>query len=286
MLSEVQDALRSYRQTDRSPWSGFGLSHYELPPLEIADHWFPEHVIAVDLCSAPLKRFWFENGHEHHRVIHDGFVSVQYPGELRRFRWDAPVRTVVVTINPDTIRLMMQEELHGRDLQVFGRIGAEDLILRELVLRLHMEWQGGWPGGTLYGDALCTKLCVRLLEAYSIETVRFSEYKGGLPKKQLRDLMDYIESSLGGDIGIDALTGVAHLSRYHLGKMFKQSTGVTLHQYVTWRRIRRAQQMLRDGRHSLMEIAAETGFANQSHFTAVFARTMGVTPQRYRVAVR
>ena len=286
MLSQVQDALKSYRQSDRSPWSGFGLSHYELPPLEIADHWFPEHVIAVDLCSAPLKRFWFENGREHHRVIHDGFVSVQYPGELRRFRWDAPVRTVVVTINPNTIRQIMEEELRGHDLQVFGQIGGEDSIFRELVLRLHAEWAAGSPGGTLYGDALCTKLCVTLVQSYSIETIRFPEYKGGLSKRQLRNLMDYIESSLEGDIGIDALTRVAHLSRYHLGKMFKQSTGLTLHQYVTWRRIRRAQQMLRDGRRALTEIAAETGFANQSHFTTVFARTMGITPHRYRLAVR
>jgi AraC family transcriptional regulator len=285
VLSEVQDALKDYRQTNKSPWSGFGLSRYELPPLEIADHWFPEHVIAVDLCSTPLRRFWFENGHERQRVIHNGFVSVQYPGELRRFRWDAPVRTVVVTIDPDTIRQVMQEELHGHDLLVFGQIGREDPMLRQLVLRLHAEREAGCPGGTLYGDALCTKLCVRLVQGYSIDTIRCSEYKGGLPKRQLSQLMDCIESSLEGNIGINALTEVVHLSRYHLGKVFKQSTGVTLHQYVTWRRIRRAQQLLRDRRYSLAEIGAETGFANQSHFTTVFARTMGITPHRYRLSV-
>jgi len=285
VLSEVQDALKDYRQTDKSPWNGFGLSQYELPPLEIADHWFPEHVIAVDLCSTPLKRFWFENGQERHRVIHDGFVSVQYPGELRRFRWDAPVRTVVVTIDPDTIRQIMQEELHGHDLQVFGQIGREDPTLRQLVLSLHAEWEAGCPGGTLYGDTLCMKLCVSLVQNYSIETIRFPKYQGGLPKRQLGRLMDYIESSLEGNIGIDTLTEVTHLSRYHLGKTFKQSTGVTLHQYVTWRRIRRAKQLLRDRRYSLTEIAAETGFASQSHFTTVFSRTMGITPHRYRLSV-
>jgi AraC family transcriptional regulator len=283
MLSEVRNVLESYRQTNKSPWHGFGLSQYELPPLEIADHWFPEHVIAVDLCSTPLKRFWFENGHERHRIIRDGFVSVQYPGELRRFRWDAPVHTVVVTIDPETIGDIMQEELHGHDLQVFGQIGREDRTLRQLVLSLHAEWEAGCPGGTLYGEALCTKLCVSLLQDYSVETIRFPKYKGGLPKKQLGQLMDYIESSLTDNLGLDALTQIAHLSRYHLGKTFKQSTGVTLHQYVTWRRIRRAQQLLRDRRYSLAEIAAETGFASQSHFTTVFARTMGITPHWYRL---
>ena len=53
----------------------------------------------------------------------------------------------------------MKEELRGHDLQVFGQIGGEDLTFPELVLRLHREWAAGSPGGTLYGDALCTKNC-------------------------------------------------------------------------------------------------------------------------------
>ncbi|HZQ50995.1 MAG TPA: AraC family transcriptional regulator [Bryobacteraceae bacterium] len=285
MLSEVQGALKIYRQTGESPWNGFGLSKYELPPLEIADHWFPEHVVAVDLCSTPFKRFWYENGHERQQVIQDGFVSVQYTGELRRFRWDAPVNTVIVRINPDAMRYILREQLHGRDLQLFGQIGRDDPTLRELVLHLHAELQAGCPGGSLYGDALCTKLCMTLVQKHSIETIRLAEYKGGLPQRQRRQLMDYIESSLSDNLNIDTLTQVANLSRYHLGKMFKQSTGVSLHQYVTWRRIRRAQDLLRNKHHSLSDIAAQTGFANQSHFSTMFSRTMGITPYRYRLSV-
>jgi AraC family transcriptional regulator len=283
MLSHVHAALKIYRQTGESPWNGFSFSQYELPPLEIADHWFPQHVAAVDLCSTPLRRFWFENGHERRRVIHNGFVSVQYPGELRRFRWDAPVRTLIVKVDPEVMRQLMREQLHGRDLQVFGQIGREDNMVRQLVLSLHAELEAGCPGGRLYGDALCTKLCMTLVQNYSVERIQFADYKGGLTRKQLGRLMDYIDSSLADNLDIDTLTQVAGLSRYHLGKMFKQSTGVTLHQHVTWRRIRRAQHLLRERRYSLPDIAADTGFANQSHFSTVFARTMGVTPSNYRL---
>jgi AraC family transcriptional regulator len=241
--------------------------------------------VAVDLCSTPFKRFWYENGHERQRVIHDGFVSVQYPGELRRFRWDAPVNTVVVRIDPDTMRQIMAEQLHGRDLQLFGQMGEDDAALGQIVLCLHAELEAGCPGGSLYGDALCTELCVTLVQKHSIDTIHFAEYKGGLPKRQRRRLMDYIESSLAENLSIDTLARVASLSRYHLGKAFKQSTGMTLHQYVTWRRIRRAQDLLRNRLYSLSDIAAQTGFANQSHFSTMFSRTMGTTPYRYRLSV-
>ena len=54
------------------------------------------------------------------------------------------------------------------------------------------------------------------------------------------------------------------------------------HRYTVQRRVERAKELLRHTGNSLTGIAAATGFADQSHFTAAFRREVGVTPGRFR----
>jgi len=61
-------------------------------------------------------------------------------------------------------------------------------------------------------------------------------------------------------------------------------TGLTPHQYVMSRRVARARRLLEEGELPITAIAAETGFASQSHLTDLFRREVGVTPRAYRAA--
>jgi AraC family transcriptional regulator len=94
--------------------------------------------------------------------------------------------------------------------------------------------------------------------------------------------LDYIDGSIGGGLTVNEIAQIAGLSRYHFGKMFRRSTGVSLHQYVLWRRIRRAQEFLRNPRLPLADVAARVGFSSQTHFTTVFTNALGVAPGEYR----
>jgi len=54
---------------------------------------------------------------------------------------------------------------------------------------------------------------------------------------------------------------------------------------VIHRRVERATQLLRtNGELSLAEVAVRTGFSDQSHFTSLFKRIIGVTPGQFRLA--
>ncbi len=72
------------------------------------------------------------------------------------------------------------------------------------------------------------------------------------------------------------------MSQYYFSKLFKISTGTTPHQYVMRQRVECAQELLRQDRTPLAEIAAQVGFETQSHFTSVFRHIVGITPKRYR----
>ena len=65
------------------------------------------------------------------------------------------------------------------------------------------------------------------------------------------------------------------------------ATGLPLHQYVITRRVERGKQLLQgDGDVSLTEVAARTGFSDQSHFSHHFKRLVSVTPGRFRMRTR
>jgi AraC family transcriptional regulator len=85
---------------------------------------------------------------------------------------------------------------------------------------------------------------------------------------------------------MEQLAAVAHLSPYHFARQFKAATGLPPHQYIVARRVERAQQLLRRGDHSLAEVAARTGFSDQSQFCNHFKRLVGVTPGRFRMPAR
>jgi len=91
---------------------------------------------------------------------------------------------------------------------------------------------------------------------------------------------DYIAERSTESISLAKLGRLADLSPFHLHRLFSQQTGVPPHAYQTLLRINRAKKLLRSGR-ALSDVAASTGFADQSHFTRHFRRIVGVPPGRY-----
>lgn len=71
-------------------------------------------------------------------------------------------------------------------------------------------------------------------------------------------------------------------SPYHLARVFRRQTGVSVHRYLTRLRLRAALEQLRGGEHDLSQLAHRLGFADHSHFTNSFRRELGVAPSRFR----
>jgi AraC family transcriptional regulator len=104
----------------------------------------------------------------------------------------------------------------------------------------------------------------------------------GLPSHKLVRVRAFIDDHLHTAISVHQLATVIHMSPFHFARMFKKATGSTPHAYLTLRRMQRSQQLLRDTRLPLVDIAAQVGFQTQGHFTVVFHRQVGVTPWAFR----
>ncbi|MEU9481332.1 helix-turn-helix transcriptional regulator [Streptomyces sp. NPDC048191] len=95
-----------------------------------------------------------------------------------------------------------------------------------------------------------------------------------------KDAMDRDWADPGLDL--DAVAACAGYSRYHFLRAFKDAYGETPGQYLTHRRIERAEEMLRSANLTVTEICTLVGFSSLGTFSARFKARTGLTPSQYR----
>ncbi|MCI0510659.1 AraC family transcriptional regulator [Chromohalobacter marismortui] len=99
------------------------------------------------------------------------------------------------------------------------------------------------------------------------------------------DIIDrYIDTHIAERVTVKDLASLACLSEAHFGERFRRHTGLTPYQYLLRRRLDRASTLLRTAGVPLTEIAARTGFANQSALSHAFRRHHGQSPSQWRRA--
>jgi AraC family transcriptional regulator len=108
--------------------------------------------------------------------------------------------------------------------------------------------------------------------------------KSGLPQDKLKNVLVYIDESLGESLKVRELAERVGLSQFHFARMFRRSVGRPPHGYLTDLRMQRAKSLLRETDLPLARVASLVGYQTQAHFTGVFHREIGVTPGSYRMA--
>jgi AraC-like DNA-binding protein len=112
----------------------------------------------------------------------------------------------------------------------------------------------------------------------------------GQPQRRLSGVLDverldaYISEHLARRISVAELANVVCLSPSHFHAQFKDSVGLTPHQYLLKARLDRASRLLQSSPLPLVRIAEECGFFSQSALTTALRRYLGLTPKRLRNA--
>jgi AraC family transcriptional regulator len=106
--------------------------------------------------------------------------------------------------------------------------------------------------------------------------------QGGLTPRQVRRVIDYLESRMTDRTSISEMSALVDLSRFHFIRAFKKTVGMPPHQFVVHRRIERARELLTEPQLSVSEVATRTGFNSTTQFTRSFRRIVGTTPTVFR----
>ena len=106
--------------------------------------------------------------------------------------------------------------------------------------------------------------------------------RGGLPPRVLQRITEYIDGNIEQRITLELLAKLANLSVSYFVRAFKQSMGITPHDYLMRRRVQLTIQLLCHTDMPLSEIAHAAGFVDQSHCARRFRQSVGMSPREYR----
>lgn len=107
--------------------------------------------------------------------------------------------------------------------------------------------------------------------------------KERLSPSALRRTLAFIDDHLVDNFTLADMAGAAGCSRFHFARAFRSSTGVSPWRYVTARRLKQAETLLRTREGlSVAEVCHMVGFQDQSHFTRAFKNVFSVTPGSFR----
>lgn len=93
---------------------------------------------------------------------------------------------------------------------------------------------------------------------------------------------DYIENNIAQDLSVKNLCKTLHVSKNILYKKFNDFYGCTVNEYITRRRLHKAEQMLRNTKQNIAAISEAVGFYNYTYFSKLFKASTGLTPSEYR----
>jgi AraC family transcriptional regulator len=162
------------------------------------------------------------------------------------------------------------------------RPGFHDAFASSACATLADEAARAGPGArTRFAEILAETLGVYLAQHASQPPDTSSLVQPVAPDLRERAI-DRIEASIASGISVDDLARSVAMSPSAFARAFKRAVGVSPHQYLIARRIEIAKHLLERTHFSIAEIAQETGFSSQAHFTNQFREHVAMTPRQYR----
>jgi AraC family transcriptional regulator len=181
---------------------------------------------------------------------------------------------ILVAIEPDRFALAAAEQ-QALDARLDECLLDRDRILLEQARLLVAQCADDFLEGPLFWNDVATGFVDRLVNRHACPSGPNRQRRLG--KRAVARVRDHIMANLDQQIDVETLAGIACLSPFHFSRVFARSVGMTPHRYVVHLRLQRAVDLVRAGRHELAQVAALTGFADQSHL-ARWIRRVHVVP--------
>lgn len=268
-----------------SGWDNIYYEHHQQPKFDTPEHQGSWHVIAhcpaLEVSGERSGERWLD-GKLKTEARNQGDIAVIPAGISQRCNWNTLAQFTILAIAPTLLEQVGQDLVNCDRIELIPHYMAEqDILIQGIFSALRQELEFGKIGGYLLIDSLKTTLAIHLLRNYCTAQPRLSSYTDGLSKSKLQQVREYINEHLHEEVKLIELAAIAQISPYHFLRLFKQSMGITPHQYILQRRIDKAKYLLEQTELSIAEIAVRVGFCDQSHFTRCFKRLLGITPKQF-----
>ena len=243
-----------------------------------------EHTLFMSLAARPIHYLHAQDGKTHTGLYQPGEILVTPANTPLFSRWEGKETCLQIRLTDEFIRNVARETVVGDcdRITLKPEFQACNPQLESISTMLLNELQQGSLSNRLYIDSLSNILAVNLLRQHATARPHLPIYEGGLPSRQLRQVLDYIDAHLEHEIKLADLAQLLDMSQFHFSRLFKQSLGISPYQYLLQQRVECAKQLLKSTDRLITDIAFACGFNSHSHLSKQFKQLTGMTPKAYR----
>lgn len=229
----------------------------------------------------------------HARPLHPGDMVLVPPGVSHHALMhssDRPYRRFVLWVSqeyaarllkesPDYVFLMQRAATSSRCYYHFHE--AEFSSIQSRLIRLLEEFHSN-----RYGRNAAVYLALNDLLLYMNRIIYEREHpvvsgSGDL----MQEITLFIDEHLTEDLSLDVLADHVCLSKYYIAHYFKDSLGISIHQYITKKRLQSCSEAIAAG-SDITRTFDEYGFRDYSSFYRMFRKEYGMSPREYQEAHR
>ncbi|NEU99605.1 helix-turn-helix transcriptional regulator [Bradyrhizobium uaiense] len=212
----------------------------------------------------------------------DGTVSIIPAGSMSRWDIYHPMDIIQLYLPDATLKRVALEANIITPHDLVERTAHPDLVTSRLLVSAADTVQDNEALDNLFRQQLSDLLATRMLSAHTGQSALHHPALGGLSPAVLRRAIERLQSDSDEDVSLAALASDSGLSRFHFCRAFKESTGLTPHNWLRRYRLEQAMIMLRDSNNSVAQVATTLGYASQTAFAAAFRKLTGETPSDWR----
>lgn len=171
--------------------------------------------------------------------------------------------------SPELLALLNCRQPRLRSLDESGRV-------LQALERVIQEFSKAGATDKALADILLAEL---LLHVASI--VQNTSIKANV-RSYVQRAVDYIAAHLCTDLRVGDIAEEVNIAPNYLQRIFKQTMGVTLVEYINQQRIEQSKRLLMYTNDSIVDVAIASGFNSRQHFFRVFNSMMNMSPQQFR----
>lgn len=238
-----------------------------------------------DVFVLPQNPLWIRRNAGEYRFVEPGAILMHRAGSMleRRSMGERGDQTYWFGVHPRLfVRTLQRHKLSTQDMG--GALISDPQFRYRLALFLKRIQRQPPERLTIEEEVLSLffKICERRArqeEGFSKAQLR----SGGRQQRLVDRTRACLNAHLTESIGLETVADEVGASLYHLCRVFREQTGLTMHAYRTRQRLGLVvDRLTRGDSENLVDVAMDYGFASHSHLSRVFQKQFGISPSALR----
>lgn len=203
---------------------------------------------------------------------------------------DHHARALRCLFTPSWIDALLGQPLTALIPEVDDYLGVRNSNARNCLHRIALELlEPGFASAALI-ESLMRSAVVEIMrdvhDQFRPAAIDVAATAPKLSHAQMHRIVAMIEDSRSGPPSVAALAGELGFSVSHFRRLFRATTGQSVHEFMSALTVEQAKSLLANSRLSMKEITYRLGFTSPSSFSVAFRRMTGCSPSQFRNKAR